>query len=843
MFNKKMIDRTFSGTRSSVVSGREVSHRAVARRAAAEGMVLLKNEGGVLPLAAGSRVALYGSGASQTVKGGTGSGDVNERVCVSVYQGMKEAGYVVANEDWVADYDERYERARLAWRDDILAKSEGKQDAAVDFFAVYTSTPFVRPVGKKVEKTDADVAFYILSRVAGEGADRFAADGDYELTAEEREMLADICASYEKVVVAVNTGGLVDLSFMDEYKNICGLLQIVQPGMEGGHAFADLVSGKVTPSGKLTDTWACKYEDYPNAENFSHNNGDVDHEVYKEGIYVGYRYFDTFEVPVRYGFGYGLSYTDFALETGSVSYDQEKKSLTIAVKVTNTGGTWSGREVVQVYVSCPQGGLEKEYRRLAAFEKTPVLEPGEGIRFTLEIPLDRLTSYDEKEPGWVLEPGSYGIWVGNSLQNAVLAASMELDGRAVLIKTAHICPARREIEEFHRDSGRAAERYEAWKERAKEQGLPRVNLYAGDFGTEQILYRKNAELVEEETRRFVDTLSTEQLIALATGDPGKGQGGNLGAAGISVPGSAGETNGCAAEQNLASIVLADGPAGLRLMKYYHVADGKIVSMPFQFSLEGGLFCPDTGDLPGERYYQYCTAIPVGTLLAQTWDKELLREIGEMIGREMDEFGVTLWLAPGMNIHRNPLCGRNFEYYSEDPLVSGKMAAAITEGVQRVPGCGTTIKHFACNNQEDNRMGSDSILSERALREIYLKGFEIAVKESQPMAIMTSYNLINGVHAANNYDICTKAARNEWGFAGVIMTDWTTTEKDESCTASGCMRAGNDLVMPGCSGDHENLRRELDEGKLSLDDLKACISRLARVIWQSNQYEGAVPYKK
>lgn len=843
MFNKKMIDRTFSGTRSSVVSGREVSHRAVARRAAAEGMVLLKNEGGVLPLAAGSRVALYGSGASQTVKGGTGSGDVNERVCVSVYQGMKEAGYVVANEDWVADYDERYERARLAWRDDILAKSEGKQDAAVDFFAVYTSTPFVRPVGKKVEKTDADVAFYILSRVAGEGADRFAADGDYELTAEEREMLVDICASYEKVVVAVNTGGLVDLSFMDEYKNICGLLQIVQPGMEGGHAFADLVSGKVTPSGKLTDTWACKYEDYPNAENFSHNNGDVDHEVYKEGIYVGYRYFDTFEVPVRYGFGYGLSYTDFALETGSVSYDQEKKSLTIAVKVTNTGGTWSGREVVQVYVSCPQGGLEKEYRRLAAFEKTPVLEPGEGIRFTLEIPLDRLTSYDEKEPGWVLEPGSYGIWVGNSLQSAVLAASMELDGRAVLIKTDHICPARQEIEEFHGDRSRAAERYEAWKERAKEQGLPRVNLYAGDFGTEQILYRKNAELVEEETRRFVDTLSTEQLIALATGDPGKGQGGNLGAAGISVPGSAGETNGCAAEQYLASIVLADGPAGLRLMKYYHVADGKIVSMPFQFSLEGGLFCPDTGDLPGERYYQYCTAIPVGTLLAQTWDKELLREIGEMIGREMEEFGVTLWLAPGMNIHRNPLCGRNFEYYSEDPLVSGKMAAAITEGVQRVPGCGTTIKHFACNNQEDNRMGSDSILSERALREIYLKGFEIAVKESQPMAIMTSYNLINGVHAANNYDICTKAARNEWGFAGVIMTDWTTTEKDESCTASGCMRAGNDLVVPGCPGDYENLRRELDEGKLSLDNLKACISRLVRVIWQSNQYEGAVPYKK
>ncbi len=843
MFNKKMIERSFSGTRDKAVSGREIAHREIARKAAAEGMVLLKNEGGVLPLAAGSRVALYGSGASRTVKGGTGSGDVNERACISIYQGMKDAGYVIANEDWVTDYDEQYERARLAWRDEILAKSEGKQETALDFFSVYTATPFVRPVGKKAEKADADVAFYILSRVAGEGADRYAAGGDYELTDEEKRMLADICALYEKVVVAVNTGGLVDLSFMDEYENIRALLQIVQPGMEGGHAFADLVSGKATPCGKLTDTWAFQYGDYPNAENFSHNNGDVEHEVYREGIYVGYRYFDTFEIPVRYSFGYGLSYTEFSLETGSVSYDKEKKSLGIAVNVTNRGGTWSGREVVQAYVSCPQGGLEKEHRRLAAFEKTPMLEPGGSVRLTLEMPLDRLTSYDEREPGWVLEPGSYGIWVGSSLQDAALAATVELDGRAILVKTDNICPLQQEIKEFHEDNGRAARRYEAWKNRAKEQGLPRIELHAGDFDTEQIVYRKNAELTEEDARRFVDTLSVEQLIALATGDPGKGQGGNLGAAGISVPGSAGETNGCAAEQNLASIVLADGPAGLRLMKYYHVADGKIVSMPFQFSLEGGLFCPDTGDLPGERYYQYCTAIPVGTLLAQTWDAELLREVGEMIGHEMEEFGVTLWLAPSMNIHRNPLCGRNFEYYSEDPLLSGKMAAAITEGVQSVPGCGTTIKHFACNNQEDNRMGSNSILSERALREIYLKGFEIAVKESRPMSIMTSYNLINGIHVANNYDICTKAARDEWGFAGVIMTDWTTTEKGEDCTASGCMRAGNDLVMPGCPGDHENLRRELEEGKLSLEDLKACISRLVSVIWQSNQYEGAVPYKK
>ena len=325
------------------------------------------------------------------------------------------------------------------------------------------------------------------------------------------------------------------------------------------------------------------------------------------------------------------------------------------------------------------------------------------------------------------------------------------------------------------------------------------------------------------------------MICLATGDPGKGQGSNLGSAGISVPGSAGETSSCARENGIASIVLADGPAGLRLNQVYHVKDGKIIMPPFEASLEHGFFCQSV-EYEGEAYYQYCTAIPVGTLLAQTWDEALIREIGAMIGGEMQRFGVDLWLAPGMNIHRNPLCGRNFEYYSEDPLVSGRIAAAMTQGVQSVKGCGTTIKHFACNNQEDNRMGSDSVLSERALREIYLKGFEIAVKESHPMSIMTSYNLINGIHAANNYDTCTKAARKEWGFDGVIMTDWTTTEQGEDCTAAGCMRAGNDLVMPGQFSDHENLRKELAEGTLSEKELRECIVRLVRVILRSGQYE-------
>ena len=833
--------RHFTGTTDNTVTKRELDNRKVARKAAAEGMVLLKNEGQLLPLKEGSKVALYGVGASRTIKGGTGSGDVNERETVSIYQGMKNAGFVVTTEDWIKDYDKQYQDARYAWRDEIENKASKLEDQVSGFFNVYSTTPFHMPAGAPVTKTDADVAIYILSRVAGEGADRFDEAGDYYLTEEEKKQLADICGMYKHVIVAVNTGGLADLSFMDEYANIEALLQIVQPGMEAGNAFADIISGKVTTSGKMTDSWAYKYEDYPNSKTFSHNNGNVDKEYYTEGLYVGYRYFDSFDVPVRYGFGYGLSYTTF--ETKVLSTVLKDNKIIVETETTNTGNTYSGKEVVQLYATCPAGKLEKEYRRLAAFGKTGLLAPGQSEKMTLEIALDRLTSYSESEAAWVLEKGSYVIWAGNSLESSSPCAVLALDGDITLTKTQNICPLKEELEEMKQSSEKMNQKLVALLKLTEEKALPVMELKAADVATRVVEYHSNAECVPAEAREFVDTLSTEKLVALASGDPGKGQGSNLGSAGISVPGSAGETNNCALEDGIPGIVLSDGPAGLSLMKHYNVYEGKIVNKPFKFSLEGGLFCEGEPADPGETWYQYCTAIPVGTLLAQSWDTALIEEVGEMIGGEMEEFSTTLWLAPGMNIHRNPLCGRNFEYYSEDPLVAGKIAAAMTNGVQKVPGCGTTIKHFACNNQEDNRKGSDSIVSERTLREIYLKGFEIAITESQPMSIMTSYNLINGVHAANCEDTCTKAARCEWGFQGMIMTDWTTTEHGEDCTASGCMRAGNDLVMPGAFSDRDNLNQELADGTLSMDDLKACISRLVNIIWQSNQFENAVPYKK
>ena len=832
--------RHFTGTTDSTVTKRELDNRKVARRAAAEGMVLLKNEG-ILPLKEGTKVAIYGVGASRTIKGGTGSGDVNERETVSIYQGMKNAGFEITTEDWIKDYDKQYQDARYAWRDEIENKASKLEDQVSGFFNVYSTTPFHMPAGAPVTKTDADVAIYILSRVAGEGADRFDEAGDYYLTEEEKKQLADICGMYKHVIVAVNTGGLADLSFMDEYANIEALLQIVQPGMEAGNAFADIISGKVTPSGKMTDSWAYKYEDYPNSKSFSHNNGNVNKEYYTEGLYVGYRYFDSFDVPVRYGFGYGLSYTAF--ETKVLSTVLKDNKIVIETETTNTGNTYSGKEVVQLYATCPAGKLEKEYRRLAAFGKTGLLAPGQSEKMTLEIALDKLTSYSESEAAWVMEKGSYVIWAGNSLESSLPCAVLALDRDITLTKTQNICPLKEELEEMKQSSEKMNQKLAALLKLTEEKALPVIELKAADVETRVVEYHSNAECVPSEAREFVDTLSTEKLVALASGDPGKGQGSNLGSAGISVPGSAGETNDCALEDGIPGIVLSDGPAGLRLMKHYNVYEDKIVNKPFKFSLEGGLFCEGAPADPGETWYQYCTAIPVGTLLAQTWDTTLIEEVGEMIGGEMEEFSTTLWLAPGMNIHRNPLCGRNFEYYSEDPLVAGKIAAAMTNGVQKVPGCGTTIKHFACNNQEDNRMGSDSIVSERTLREIYLKGFEIAITESQPMSIMTSYNLINGVHAANCEDTCTKAARCEWGFQGMIMTDWTTTEQGEDCTASGCMRAGNDLVMPGAFSDRDNLNQELADGTLCMDDLKACISRLVNIVWQSNQFENAVPYKK
>ena len=841
--------RTFNGTTSPEVTQRETDHRKLAREAAAEGFVLLENKDHFLPLAKGSKVGLYGAGAIRTIKGGTGSGDVNERDSVNIFQGMKNAGYDVTSSEWLEDYDKLYVQARLDWKNEIFTKLNGDD---TKFFDAYSATPFFMPSGNPIDEEKAaadgaDTAFFVLARIAGENKDRFDTEGDYFISKEEKAILAQVSRCYKNVVLVINTGGLMDLAFVEEFDNIRSILQYVQAGQEGGNAFADVVSGDVTPSGKMTDTWAKDYYDYPGAEVYSYKSGDLMKEKYEEGIFVGYRYFDTFEVPVRYSFGYGMSYTDFEIRTDDIKVSGRgmmNPKVSVTVTVTNTGDTYAGKEVVQIYASCPQGRLVKEFRRLAGFGKTKLLAPKESQTMTITFPLYQLTSYEEESASWILEPGMYGIWIGNDLNTSVLSGALELDEKAVMTACENICPLKEELNEIVPDAEKVQAREAAWQKEVKEKRMSVIELKAAEIPTEKVDYQPVPEELPGKAGKIVDSLSVDQLAFLATGDPGRAQGNALGSAGISVPGAAAETSPCASEEpwNVTTIALVDGPAGLRLKREYQVDNGKIVASDFLAALEGGFFSKPQ-EKRGTTYYQFCTAIPVGTLLAQSWDVELIKRVGEMIGHEMELFNVTLWLAPGMNIHRNPLCGRNFEYYSEDPLLAGMMAAAMTLGVQKVPGCGTTIKHFACNNQEDNRMGSDSILSERALREIYLKGFEIAVKDAQPMSIMTSYNLINGVHAANCYDTCTKAARDEWGFAGAIMTDWTTTnvQIQGECTAAGCMRAGNDMVMPGLPEDHENIKKELADGTLTMAELKRCIYNTVNIVLQSNMYEGAVSY--
>lgn len=829
--------RSYSGTTDAAVSDRELENRKTARKAAAEGIVLLENKNHFLPLKKSSNIALYGGGADKTIKGGTGSGDVNARDSVTIYQGLINAGFQVTTQDWIMDYNSAYEQARLDWKDSILSK--GKDAGLVEFFDIYSTTPFEIPAGRPVSEQDVensgtDTAIFVISRVAGEGADRYAKPGDYYLLREERDNLDFLCGHYEHVLLVINAGGQVDLSFADEYDTLEGIVYMVQAGMEGGNALADLILGEVNFSGKLTDTWAQNYEDYPSAKTFSHNNGNVTAEYYEEGIYVGYRYFDSFGIKHRYSFGYGMSYTDFEIGTKKpaiIGYE-DRQELQVQAVVKNTGKQYSGKEVVQIYASCPQTKMEKELRRLCGFGKTKLLAPGEEEVLSIQFPVKQLASFDEKTSSWVLEAGCYGIWIGNSLCKAKLVGAIRITQETVIEKVEQICPLQERLEEIHTDRSARLDFEKSWMLQLEERHLPVLTFCAG----KEVLPEKTETREYKEASRIAEQLTEEELIALVIGEVSKGQGstdGNaLGSAGIMVPGAAGETSSVLEEAyGIPGISMADGPAGLRLKQSYEVSkeDGSIIpDNPFA-AFAGGFFVEPEQHEHAEIYYQYCTAIPVGALLAQTWNESLLEEVGQMIGQEMQFFHVSWWLAPGMNIHRNPLCGRNFEYYSEDPLVSGRIAAAITRGVQSMEGVGTTIKHFACNNQEDNRMGSDSILSQRALREIYLRGFEIAVKESQPMAIMTSYNLINGVHTANSKDLCTKVARQEWGFAGIIMTDWTTTTKKGGSQSWLCVQAGNDLIMPGSSEDYENIRRALRENRLKKEELKSCACRMIAAV--------------
>ena len=920
----KINEFTITGTTSEEISEREQRHRILAREAAEESIVLLKNDG-VLPLPTGIPVALFGAGAGLTIKGGTGSGDVNVRHSVSIYDGFTLARVRVTSKDWIEDYEERYELARQTWKKQILDECGGSTDGQL-FFDTYTSHAFEMPEGRPIEDTDvqdAKTAVYVISRVAGEGCDRHLAKGDYYLTDHELEDLRVLATLVEKIVIVINAGAPIDLTVLEAMPEVKAILFMGQAGEEGGNACARILLGFVNPSAKLTATWAKHYMDYPGAMEFSDVRAQLDEDNaygaaetidrdallarsrYEEGIYVGYRYFDSFGVAPRYHFGHGLSYTSFVLTAEAPRAAAD--GLYIPVTVENTGNPYAGKEVVQVYAACPQpaaisgedgvkvaasgetaetlagdagnggAGVEasaqaeveaKEFKRLVAFRKTRLLAPGEQETMTLHVDGRALasfrTDYDAAHGAWVIEAGHYAIFVGSSSEESrpQLAGVVEVAAEKVLEIVPHICPVKDAdfhecavpVESLRRKTQAWSDTWATMKQ-AAQQGKRIAGLY-GKLGWTQALgetvwapgeepvFRNAQDDLDRMAHAIASALEVKDLIPLLMGEFDM-HASALGSAGQRVPGTAGETSRSLEELlHVPGISMADGPAGLRLSRSYLVerATGEKLSTGIEANLENGFFASEPAEPEKyERWYQFTTAWPVGTNLAQTWNEELLGAVGRATGIEMEEFHVAWWLAPGMNIHRNPLNGRNFEYYSEDPLLSGKMAAAITKGVQALPGVGTTVKHYACNNQENNRMGVDAVVSERALREIYLRGFEIAIKESQPMCIMTSYNEINGVHSANNADLCTEIARREWHFQGVIMTDWATTLDFGGADAAGCVAAGNDLIMPGATSDRENIEQAYAEGRLSEADIRSCAERVLSIVLRTNGYADATSY--
>ncbi|MBR6322404.1 MAG: glycoside hydrolase family 3 protein [Lachnospiraceae bacterium] len=844
--------------KSAEVSPREERNMALARGIAAQGMVLLENKG-ALPLSGVKTIAAFGSGVRHTVKGGTGSGDVNSRVVLNVEQGLLDAGLTLTNGAWLGRYDEICSKIQAEEQEKIRTlMAEGGIRAVIHY--VFTRPNLMIEVPEITAEDllpKADTAIYVIARNSGEGADRRPVPGDYELTDHEKQNLLALSEVYENLIVILNVGGVIDTKFIRALPNLGALLLMSQAGNITGPALADVLFGKAVPSGHLSTTWAENYEDYPSSDTFSFRNGDTDDEYYYEGIYVGYRYFDSFNIAPAYPFGYGLNYTDFSISEVTAALDGS--DLLVCAAVKNIGEKYPGRESVQVYVSAPKGGLEKPYQELKGFAKTKELAPGECEAIQIRIPLSSMASYCERCASWVLEPGKYYIRVGENSRSTQVAAAVEIPERKVVSVLKNKAVPDEEFELLHPDCAP----YSYAEEEAEKAAAPVLTADLAAIPTEIAEYSvEPQEMTTDKTdlitlqdvvdgkadlSEFVAQLTVEEMAELCIGTARRDGGGSptIGAQSLAVPGAAGDTTSILYYRGVPNIALADGPAGLRLQKHFITdAEGNVTGLGNNAfgGLAGG---PAEEEKPegAVDYYQYCTAIPIATMLAQTFDMNAVEQAGDIVGGEMEEFHVALWLAPGMNIHRNPLCGRNFEYYSEDPFLAGQCAAADTRGVQKHKGCGTCIKHYALNNNEDNRQGCNAHVTERAIREIYLKGFEIAVRESQPLSLMTSYNLINGEHAANKYDTVSAILRDEWGFKGVVMTDWSTTgpqdgsdgKKYHPSDAAACIKAGNDLTMPGSMLDYNSIVSSVGakEGEvfcpITKAELQLCTYRILKVI--------------
>ncbi len=771
------------------------------RQIAREGMVLLKNDNAALPLKKGQKVAAFGSTFYFCFKGGAGSGDVMGIFPVQPSEAIKNTEVVL--DETVAEFYEKFNEDRFeptlrnynrVWNKSSWVPSLEEPDLPAGF------------VSAAAERND--VAIVNIARNEGENFDVKLVQGEFYLTDKEIALIEEVRSSFKTVVLLLNTYGVMDVGFMEKY-NFDAILYTSMGGTEMGNAVADILTGAESPSGKLASTWA-PIDTYPTHEGF-----DGKYIPYKEGIYVGYRYYDSFGVKPTYSFGFGLSYTEF--DTEFIGCNLNGTKVTLKATVQNIGQV-AGKEVVQLYVSEPAGELNKAYQQLVAFKKTKELNVGETEDITLCFDLCDFASYKEATAEYILEKGVYTLRLGNSSINTKIAARISLDNTAVTLKTVNRCALQDELQLIYPKAmdNQSGECYQNVAELSLaaadintvivSQPTDPVELPKGEFCT--LTEVRNGEKTMEE---FVSQFTDEQLADILNGvtvdtinNP------NVGTMSRTVPGAAGET-WFSEEYKIPPCVNADGPAGVRLVG--HVYDINDVAEDSEISLSMSPF-------------------PVETCLANTWEPRLAKLMGEVVSDDMTRAGLSGWLAPALNIHRNPLCGRNFEYFSEDAFVTGEMAAALTLGIQVNPdgtpsGHYATVKHFAANNAELHRLECNSVVSERALREIYLRGFEIAIKKAKPLALMNSYNIVNGTYAADNYDLNTGILRAEWGFDGCVMTDWSTWN-----TAFLMSKAGCDLVMPGCK--NKDYLEGLRDGRISRADAQKCAVNVMNLVLRTTK---------
>ena len=777
-----------------VTAGKE--HIALSRRAAREGMVLLKNEGNALPLRPDCKVALFGKATADYVKGGGGSGDVTVPYIRNIADGFAE---VLGKEAVFPDTVEFYrqyvaEQYAAHWAPGMIAEPDVPEEMLRNARA-FTDTAVIsvsRFSGEGWDRKSSRAQITRKDPVTGDAvsmSDVLFERGDFYLSDAERRMVETVSRTFEKTIVVINAGGMVETACFRDNPRIKGLLLAFQGGMEGGCAEAELLAGLASPSGKLTDTYAADLEDYPGCADF-YDSEDYVH--YYEDIYVGYRYFETLPgmaEKVVYPFGFGLSYTRFSLTRQTILFTADDAK--ISVLVTNEGDC-AGKEVVQVYYSAPQGLLGKPAKELAGYRKTKLLAPGESEQIVIRFPLAQMASYDDLGKvacsAWVLEAGEYRFFVGTSVRDGQwLEETWTLpENRIVRQLASRMAPTC--LEKRLRADGTweklptgpcndylatalSLMSHDDLHSTPEVRAVPRIKNFGRGIGMKLQDVADGKISLQE----FVSALPVEDLACLLGGQPNVGLANTFGYGNNPLYG-------------IPNIMTADGPAGIR----FHQGIGVTT-----------------------------TAFPCATLLGSTWDPDLVFEVGAAASLEAKENNIMVWLAPGVNIHRNPLCGRNFEYISEDPLLAGKQAAGMIRGIQS-NHIAATPKHFTLNNKETNRRNCDSRASERSIREIWLKQFEIIVKESHPWSIMSSYNIINGHRASENRDLLTGILREEWGFDGMVTTDWWTFGEHYKEVA-----AGNDMKM--ATGFPDRLQEALEKGVLTREDMEKAAENILRLI--------------